>query len=385
MATPNPFVGQTVAPSEYSNAYMRFLQGVQAPENQGLLQQMAGPAGPVESALPEVAEAGGKVGKLASAKSLLADLGALKGGEMSIPEFLAEHGTAAGLGVGLASQLAAKPIGNLLGGATHNSDFGNMASSTIKGAGIGAGIGAMGGPLDFISVPVGALGGAAIGALFGSKHKASAQEQQANQESQIWSAIGAAGVDPKTLKSVQDEYGVLKASDPTRAQNYLGQVYQYAQQNQQLPGLPSANAGGLSPQNILQLQTAITGLYAPYVQAQQQANSASIDQFMQAATPAGQKISAATQHLGEMYKQSGNAIANSYILQAQGEPALDALTSQYYNKGVAASTTGGGSGGIAALLSGNSGLTAGASSSQASLSPALTASQYGAGNQLLVQ
>lgn len=385
-----PQVGVDVTPGENSSAFLRWLaqnspgsgaawQG-QAPS---LADQLTSDAPAVTS---EAAPVGRIAGKIGNVKAFASDLGAVKSGDMSIAEFLGEHGTGVGLGAGLAAQLAAKPIGNFLGSETNNQDFGNMASSAIKGAGIGAGIGAMGGPLDFISVPVGALGGAAIGALLGSKHKASPAEQQANQESQIWNAMGSAGVDPQTLKSVQNEYSVLKATDPTRAQNYLGQVYNYAQQNQTLPGLPSTAAGGLSPQNILQLQTAITGLYAPYVQAQQKANSASIDQFMAAATPAGQKISAATQHLGDMYKQSGNAIANSYILQAQGEPALDALTNQYYQKGVTAATTGAGSsGGIASLLAGNSGLTAGASSSQASVSPALTASQYGAGNQLLMQ
>lgn len=385
-----PQVGVDVTPGENPMALLRWLaqnspgSGASWQTGGSLADQLTGEAPSLTQAeAPQVGRIAGKIGNV---KAFGADLGAVKSGEMTAGEFLAEHGMGVGLAGGLAAQLAAPHVGNFLATETNNKDFGNMASSAIKGAGIGAGIGAMGGPLDFISVPVGALGGAAIGALLGSKHKASAAEQQANQESQIWNAIGAAGVDPKTLKSVQNEYSVLKSTDPTRAQNYLGQVYQYAQSNQQLPGLPGPNSGGLDPQNILKLQTAITGLYAPYVQAQQRANSASIDQFMQAATPAGQKISAATQHLGEMYKQSGNAIANSYILQAQGEPALDALTNQYYQKGVAAATTGsGGSGGIASLLAGNSGLTAGASSAQASVNPAMTASQYGAGNQLLMQ
>lgn len=397
-----PQVGVDVTPGENPTAMLRWL----AQNSPGSGATWAQPASTTSLADQLTAEAGGITGS-GSVKDLLAQvegggklsgmkdiLAAAKGvrpfgadGGMPVGEFLGGlpgmvQGIGAPLAIQLATHLGQHEIAGSQFGKTHP-DAQTALGDIGSGAALGAGGFAFG---PEVGIPASLVGGIAGGLkyLFSGPTKSSAQKQ-ADQESQIWNALGASGVDPNTLKAVQGEYSVLKSADPTRAQNYLGQVYQYAQQNQQLPGLPGTNAGGLSPQNILQLQSAVTGLYAPYVQAQQQANDAQIQQFMQAATPAGQKISAATQHLGQMYQASGDSIANSYILQAQGEPALDALTNQYYQKGVTAATTGSSGSGIASLLAGNSGLTAGASSSQASISPALTASQYGAGNQLLMQ
>lgn len=389
---PNPSVGGTVAPSEFSDAYLRFLSGLQGQVNPQILQQagMSSPQSLVEQAAAPVGEAsaptGRIAGKVAGLKNFLSDMGSVKSGEMSLPEFLAEHGTSLeGFGLPIASQLAANPVGNFLGQQTGNADFGHFAGSVIKDAGIGAGIGSF---VPVIGTGLGAAAGGAIGALLGSKHQATQGEQLAGMENQAWSGLAGMGVDPATIKSVQGEYQTLKSTQGVNAAtSYLNQVYQYQGQNSQqsLPGLPNATTG-LDPAHIMAIQSSITGLMAPYMQGEQKANDAQINAFMQAATPAGQKISAATQHLGDLYKANNDEITNSYILQAQGEPFLNVLASSAYNKGILAQSGAGSSGAsLASLLTGNAGVASGSSSGQASVAPASTAANYGANNPVLIQ
>lgn len=379
-----PGVGD-VTPGEYPAAYLRWLAqntpgagGSWAQGEPSLVDQAAAP-------VEETGASGGRIaGKIGMVKNFMGDLGALKSGEMPIGEFLAEHGAGlSAMGLPLAAQLAANPVGNFLGNETGNQDFGHFSSSVIKGAGIGAGIGSI---VPIVGTGLGAAAGGALGALFGSKHHASQAEQLSGMESQAWSGLSGMGVDANTIKAVQGEYQTLKASQGINAAtSYLNQVYQYQGQNSQqnLPGLPNSQTG-LDPSHTLALQSAITGLMGPYMQQEAKTSNAQIDAFMRAATPEGQKISAATQHLGDLYKANNGEITNAYILQAQGEPFLNLLASSAYQKGLKAQAGASGSS-LASLLTGSVGASGSASGTAFPNSNAPLATNYGGASPLLLQ
>lgn len=399
-----PQVGVDVTPGEFPGAYLRWLAkntpgaGGSWQTAEPLVNQVAGygeglPAGLpsyvgdplIEQAAAPAAAAKGARG-LGALKSVMGDVGAVKAGEMSIPELIAAHPNLVGglgaFGLGVGSQIGAKALAGSQFGKTHPDAapaLGTIGSLAATGAGIGSFFGPEG---TVVGGLIGGIGGG-LKALMSKPAKT-----RADIENHNWQLLAAAGVDAKTLQGVQNEYSVLKQTDPTRAAAYLNQVYQYAQGQQSLPGLPDAStaATGLNPQTILKLQSQLAGIVAPYYQQQGKAGDAEIQAMMAAATPTGQKISAATQHLGDMYKASNDQITQSYILQALGQPSLDALSTSYYNKGVQAATTGSGGGGgsLASLLLSGGG-AAGAASGQASPTQSALATNYGGASPLLIQ
>lgn len=340
----------------------------------------------VEQAAAPVETAAKKGGKLGSLKAILGDAKSVKAGDMTVPEFVAEHGTLVG---GLLLPAALQYGSAFAAHDVAGSEFGKIhpdvapAIGTIgRDAAIGAGIGTMV-PIPGVGTATGALAGGIVGGLqtlFGGHHK-SPQQALADQESTVWTQLGAT-LPADQVAAVQNEYNSVKGSyGQAMAANYLQQVQQTQAQSL------FANAPGLGQQNTdqtLALQSQIAGMMGPYMQQQSKASGAQIDAFMRAATPEGQKISAATQHLGDMYKANNQQITDSYILQAQSQPLLDQMASTLYQKGITASATGSSGGSIASLLAGNAGVASG-SGAQPNLSPAITASNYGANNQLTLQ
>lgn len=345
-----------------------------------LVEQAAAPV--------ETAATGGKLsGKLGSLKAILGDAKSVKAGEMTVPEFVAEHGNLVGglvlpAALQYGSAFAAKDVAGSQFGKIHP-DVAPAIGTIGRDAAIGAGIGTLV-PIPGVGTLAGGLAGGVVGGLqtlFGGHHQ-SADQQLANQENQVWTQLGAT-LPASQVQAVQNEYNAVKGSyGQAMAANYLQQVQQTQAQSL------FANAPGLGQQNTdqtLALQSQIAGMIGPYMEQQSKASSAQIDAFMRAATPDGQKISAATQHLGDMYKANNQEITDSYILQAQSQPLLDQMASTLYKQGVSASATGSSGGSLASLLSGNAGVASGAQSGQASLTPAITASNYGANNQLTLQ
>ncbi len=351
MATPVFPQPGAVTPGEYGPSVLGWVGGFDHPQNPevALTRQL------VEDAVPTATAA--NLGRVASTKAALSGLKNVRpfglGG--GVPVTTAIEGLPSmvkGVGVPLAIQLATGFGSKALGGSEFGKEHPDAATALSKiggGAAIGAGLGSF---IPGLGTVAGGLAGGAVGglqAIFSQPTK-SMDEKLAEAEGKTWQQLGGMGIDAKTLTDVQQEYNVLKnTQSPEAAQNYISQVAQYAQSQQKLPGLPDPNTG-MDPARILAVQQQVTSLMAPYMERQAAASDAGINAMMQYATPEGQKISAATQHLGNMYKAGNQEITNAYILQAQGAPFLNMLESSTYNAGLKAQQGGGGSSSLADIL-----------------------------------
>lgn len=420
MATPYPSVGDTVTPGEYGNAYLRYLQGVQSPTDPALLQQQLSAGIPEAAAAPEATELASQLGLLGRTGQYVKSYGQIPGNFAKFINPGNEFGAAdlaeslpGGAG-SIAGYVAAAPLGHLAGQLTGNQQFGGLTKNVIKDAAIGAGIGSFV-PIPGVGTGLGAAAGGAIGALTSLFHKggsdADTVKNLQGQRDAAFQSLSGMGISPSTLAAIRTEYdSMLNNSSPVsgqdakgnpitlsgvdagraRAFSYLSQVQQYqgAQPGAALPGLPdqSASSTGLSAQSMLALQSETTKLMQPMYQQLQHQGDAEVNAWAAQATPAGQKVSAATQNLANVYKGNIGELEQAYQLQAQAQPFLNAVAANTYNQGLQAQASPSSSGSsLAQLLASSPSATGQASAQAGATGVPSTATNYGGNNPVLIQ
>lgn len=388
----------------------------------------AGGAGPAQGYVAPVAEqvAGGGFHPLAYAKSY----GEIPGNLMKFANPSTEFGAAdfaASLPTGagsIAAYLAANPAGNLATSATGDPNEGYAVKTMMKDTALGAGLGNLI-PIPGVGAGVGAVAGALYGGVQSVLHSRNSQVNpddatvarlQGARDS-AFSSLQNAGLSPAQLQTIHQEYDrrlsdqsivtlqpgdvnpldgkttgkggqTLSNIDSARARafSYLDSVSKAWSQNSSTlpPGFPAADAtgSGMSAQQMLALQEQTSKLMAPMIDSARREGLSEIAAWQKAATPAGQHISAAVSNLAGMYSAGVGQLTDAYKLQAQGQPFLNAVAATTYNQGIKAqnaSAAGTASGGtLASVLAGNG-------APQASVQPAMTATNYGGNNPLLIQ
>lgn len=368
----------------------------------------AGAAGPAQGYVPPVVQEAATAARGFHPLSYVKSYGQIPGNLAKFANPATEFGAAdmaaslpAGAG-SIAAFLAANPAGNALASATGNPDAGYLASHVIKDAAIGAGLASF---VPGVGTLLGGAAGGAFGALQGLFHHSNTNPDEAvvkrlqGVRDQTFSSL-AGVLDPQTVAAVRSQYDqYLNDSSPTQVQDAQGNVHsvsgvdagrarafdylskvQAANQPTSLPGIPDqTTTGGLSAQEMLKLQEQTTRLMSPMYDQLRKEGTSEIQAWMQAATPAGQKIDSAITNLGKVYQGSLGELTAAYKLQAQAQPFLNAVASSVYNKGITAQNAPTANGGTLASL-----LAGGGQGQQAQVGQPPLATNYGA-SPLLIQ
>lgn len=275
-------LAQTVAPSAFQAAASR--AATAAAGTSGILPfaQAATAEPSALSLLSGVGSTAGDAARTAELRALASqsaglvaplEAGALGAAEAAAPAgLLAASGGVRGLAVRGAGAFGLYTGGQMLGGALDNanvggdnSDWDRALRSGATGAGIGAGLGLLGGPFAPVSTPVaaaiggalGLAGGALAGLKFGDK------ETGAQVHDKFSKALTASGLPAEDVTALQSQYelladgkgaaGARKIADELKMQ--ATQLITVRQQEQQQQARSAA------------LQTQLTPLFRPYLDA----------------------------------------------------------------------------------------------------------------------
>jgi hypothetical protein len=191
--------------------------------------------------------------------------------EAASPGLLAQLGGKAALGkaaLPVAGGFIAKGIYDNITGGEKDGSWDNAIGGAIEGAGMGAGVGMLGGPLDFVSVPVGAGVGALAGGVYGwltgkDSNSTQMQREVAKQDGALDKLVSMAGLSAEAQRSLSTQLyaATQQATNKTQIQQIYQSVMQQVptiqaqeqQQRQQLVGL-LATQQALAPQFDTYLQ-----------------------------------------------------------------------------------------------------------------------------------
>lgn len=232
-----------------------------------------------------------------------------------------------GLGYGIAGELGGLGIRKLIPGSSKTEQ---VLSGAARGAGVGAGLGLLGGPFAELTSPAGAAIGGVLGglggAIFGGHKKAAAPKP----EDQLAQAFLQSGIDQSTQDQLSHYYSVLNTlggnTKESRAQA-LNTVGQLILKEMNTPATASAPAAWTPEQNAaVQLQT--SQFLAPYLKQtlDTASESARVTLAQLANVPEqyrGVMAAGASQQLAATTR-----LANAYAAQAQLAPQAQAIQNQ---------------------------------------------------------
>lgn len=302
---------------------------------------LTGATGGLSSTLGRVGSAAGALGSRATSSGILDPI-LQRGGYAALGEGVAgptlarpllQGGRLAtglkGAGLGLVGDFASYGIGKAIPGS---STAEHVLSGGAKGAGIGAGLGLLGGPFAGLSVPAGAAIGGALGGLggliFGGKKEDKASTGTMTPGQRLRSVLQSSGIPTTTSSQIMGYYKALAelngGSIEAKAQA-LAQVQPLVLEALQGSGTNQFASGQLTPTQNAAIQAQTAQFLSPYVQQTIDSAQQNADYTMKYLPSVPEAYRGVLAAGAQAELSASTRLANAYAAQAQLAPGMAAL------------------------------------------------------------